>query len=598
MPRSISSELARWAAAAAALVVLSVASLACRADTVASLLGNFTINQYCGVRLDERTLGVHYAVVFGQLPALRELHLADADGDGVTTEAERDAYARHLAPRFADRFEASVNGVAVPLHAVRWTTSLPTEQGGFSLRLDVDFSGALPPSSGNRNHVLRFANRNYAGRFGWQEIVVETVSPISAFDTNAFSTSLTAGLTQALRALPANGPLAERSVHLTYTDGPAPAGARMLQPRPGTALARGPGTAPPGGGTTMGATGADAAGIGATGAAIAWLTRETRRLVELISTPHVPLHIALLALLAAAVLGAFHAFSPGHGKTVVGAYLIGSRGTPRHALFLGLTVTVTHTLGVFALGFATLIASRFVVPERLFPILSLVSGLLVLGMGIVLLVQRWRAARNAFPASGADRAGRLGRSHAAATVVRYRTATLQASSLLARRFAFAQGHELDGSAHDHSHDHDGHAPHEHEHAHGHHGPAAALTHSHGGRVHSHLPPDASGERLSWQSLLALGVSGGLVPCPSAMVLLLAAVALNKTAYGLVLVLAFSVGLAATLTAVGLAFLYARNRIVRPGHDARWPHWLPVASAGAITLVGAMMCYGAVVASPL
>ena len=94
-------------------------------------------------------------------------------------------------------------------------------------------------------------------------------------------------------------------------------------------------------------------------------------------------------------MGAVHALSPGHGKTIVGAYLIGSRGTPRHALFLGLTVTITHTLGVFALGFATLYASRYVVPERLFPILSLISAALVLVMGIVLLIQRGRIARQA-----------------------------------------------------------------------------------------------------------------------------------------------------------------------------------------------------------
>jgi len=109
-------------------------------------------------------------------------------------------------------------------------------------------------------------------------------------------------------------------------------------------------------------------------------------------------------------------------------------------------------------------------------------------------------------------------------------------------------------------------------------------------VHSHLPPGTDGEAITWKSLLALGVSGGLVPCPSAMVLLLAAVSLNKTAYGLLLVLAFSIGLALTLVAVGLVFLYARNRIYRPRADARWPALVPLASAGAITLIGAALCY--------
>lgn len=111
-------------------------------------------------------------------------------------------------------------------------------------------------------------------------------------------------------------------------------------------------------------------------------------------------------------------------------------------------------------------------------------------------------------------------------------------------------------------------------------------------MHSHLPPGALADSISWRSLLALGISGGLVPCPSAMVLLLAAVALNKTAYGLLLVVAFSVGLAATLTLVGLAFLYARNRFRRPAASSRWPQLLPVASAAAITLIGAVLSAGA------
>ncbi len=114
-------------------------------------------------------------------------------------------------------------------------------------------------------------------------------------------------------------------------------------------------------------------------------------------------------------------------------------------------------------------------------------------------------------------------------------------------------------------------------------------HSHGGGpMHSHLPP----QKITWRSLLALGISGGLVPCPSAMVLLLAAVALNKTAYGMLLVSAFSVGLAITLTVVGLTFLYARNRFTRLKEARRWTEWLPVLSAGTITVLGVALCVGA------
>jgi ABC-type nickel/cobalt efflux system permease component RcnA len=531
----------RAAGASLLVTMLALTPLASHADTVASLLGNFTISQYCGLALADATVTIHYAVVFGQLPALRELHMADTDADGVTTQAERDAYVRRLAPQFADDLSVVVDGTRVPLQAIRWTSSLPTEQGGFSLRLDADFAGVLPPARAGRRQTLSFVNHNYTGKIGWNEITVAASAPIAVFDTNAFSTSLTAGLTEALAVLPVGGPLAERAIRLSLTRGAAPSGATLLAPRPGAAASSAKVTAQ----TTRSKVGD-------------WLRIRTRNVIGLISTPRVPPQVVMLALLTAMVLGALHAVSPGHGKTIVGAYLIGSRGTARHAVFLGLVVTVTHTVGVFGLGFATLFASRFIVPERLLPILSLVSGVLVLGMGIVLLVSRSRGAQRAWsaPADHADSG----------------TAPLPAGTV------FFPIEAASGGSHEH-------------------GPwradTSGMLHSHGGSVHSHLPPGAAGDAVTWQNLLALGISGGLVPCPSAMVLLLAAVALNKTAYGLLLVLAFSVGLAFTLTAVGCAFLYARRRLRRPSSSARWPRLLPILSAVAITMVGVALCAGAV-----
>jgi ABC-type nickel/cobalt efflux system permease component RcnA len=532
----------KWCLSVMLLALAAVTRTPARADTVASLLGNFTINQYSALTLSTGTVEVHYAVVFGQLPALRELHLADTNGDGVTSQAERDAYVGGLAPHFADALQVRVDGAIVPLRATRWSTSLPTEQGGFSLRVDVDFSGVLPPAAGNAPRLLEFGNENYAGRMGWHEIVVEPRPGLAIFDTNAYGTSLTGGLTEALQSLPPGGPLDERSVHLRFA-AVAPPHAAMLTARGG-----GPVQSPK--------PAAGAAGLDVLSESV-WITRHTRRLVEEISAPHVAPRIAALALLAAMLLGAVHALSPGHGKTIVGAYLIGSRGTPRHAVFLGLTVTITHTLGVFALGFATLYASRFIVPERLFPILSLLSAVLVLGMGVVLLVQRGRAARAA-----------LSMGPRPALNVFVPVKPLAGAGGGARGLIFAPAtHYAD--------------------------PTDPTLHSHGGGpLHSHLPPGASGEKITWRSLLALGISGGLVPCPSAMVLLLAAVALNKTALGLLLVLAFSLGLAVTLTFVGLAFLYARNRFNRPTSHARWAHLLPVMSAGTITVVGVALCLGA------
>jgi nickel/cobalt transporter (NicO) family protein len=547
------------------LAALSSAPLAVHADTVASLLGNFTTNQYCGLELAPDVVNIRYAVVFGQLPALRELHVADTNGDGVTTQTERDAYAGRLAPTLAQALHLTIDGSPIELRAVNWTSSLPTEQGGFSLRLDAQFSAPLPRD--RATHTLTFANDNYPDQFGWDEITVQP-SSMTVFDTGAFSSSLTAALTAAVQSLPTDGPLAERRVSLRFTPGPAPAGARLIQPRAGSLPQARIASAPSASGTEQ-----------------AWLERRTRALADLISAPRVAPGVMLMALLIAFVLGAAHALSPGHGKTIVGAYLIGSRGTPRHALFLGTTVTVTHTLGVFLLGFATLAASRFFVPERLFPILSLISGVLVLTMGVILLVQRWRAARHA----GASRAPTAAHAHHHEPVHAPHPHTHHENVDAAH-----DGHEHPHH-HDHHHDHGHHdhpRGHDHDQEHEAHSHAGVLTHSHGGSVHSHLPPGAKGEEVSWRSLLALGVSGGLVPCPSAMVLLLAAVALNKTAYGLLLVVAFSLGLAATLTLVGLMFLFARNRFRTRTGSAPWMRLLPVASAATITVIGAVLCVAA------
>ncbi len=528
-----------------ALVLLAAMPCESSADTVASLLGNFTTNQYCGLRLEENVASVHYAVVFGQLPALRELHAADVggDGDGVTSQQERDAYVERLALDFADQLKLTVDDRPVALKLARHTSSLPTEQGGFSLRLDLDFSGDLPATLAHGEHHIRLSNQNYSGRFGWQEISVQSAPSIKIYDTDAFSTSLTEGLTQSLAVMPPDGPLSERSVTMSATRDAVPVDARLIQARPGVSASSNA-TAHPRYDTSEGA----------------WLQRETRRLIALVSSPDVTLQVELLALLAALLLGALHAFSPGHGKTVVGAYLIGSRATARHAIFLGVTVTATHTLGVFALGFATLFASRFIVPERLLPILSLLSGLLVLGMGLILLLQRGQSAFET-----------VRRQADSPTPER---ASIRTFRPLARSLATGRREQrfvIAYAARGHGH---------------------AGMHSHGGRMHSHLPPGATGESITWRSLLALGISGGLVPCPSAMVLLLAAVALNKTLYGLLLVVAFSAGLALTLVCIGLAFLHLRDRIPRFKYGARWSRLVPVLSAAAITILGALLCYGA------
>ena len=226
---------------------------------------------------------------------------------------------------------------------------------------------------------------------------------------------------------------------------------------------------------------------------------------SLVGRRHLSALVILASLALAVFWGAAHALSPGHGKTIVSAYLVGSRGTPWQAALLGLITTATHTAGVFALGGVTLLLSQWIVPDRLYPWLDLSAGLMVVGVGSAVLLARARHAR----------------------------------------------------AHQHGH--------EHHHAHG----------------------------QEQRSLLAVGISGGLLPCPSALVVLLAAISLHRVAFGMLLVLAFSVGLAVAITGIGLVAVLAKSAFARFDGGGRVLKVLPAVSALVIVLAGAAMIARAV-----
>jgi nickel/cobalt exporter len=250
---------------------------------------------------------------------------------------------------------------------------------------------------------------------------------------------------------------------------------------------------------------------------------------SLIGRGHLSALVILASLAAALFWGAAHALSPGHGKTIIAAYLVGQRGKVRHAAYLGLIVTATHTIGVFALGGVTLALSQFILPEQLYPWLNLVSGVLVVGIGASVFTGRLR-----------------------------------------RRLAHAQAH-----AHGHDHDHLHHHDHDHDHAHGH-----QQGHAHG---HDHVPREPG-----LRGLLAVGVSGGLLPCPSALVVLLAAISLHRVGFGLVLILAFSAGLALTITGIGLVAVLAKRAFSRLSLQGRVVGLLPAVSALVILIAGIAM----------
>jgi nickel/cobalt transporter (NicO) family protein len=324
-----------------------------------------------------------------------------------------------------------------------------------TLRFEAVFR-AHPPAQGT---ALVFHDTNFADRIGWKEVVVRADHGASIQSSSVPSTSES----EELRAYPKNllkSPLDVTSVHASVGLGSGPGVAPLLE---------------------------DGAVQQRTGGGFE----------SLIARGELGAGVILVSLLIAAFWGAAHALTPGHGKAIVAGYLVGSRGKPRHAVLLGGIVTVTHTAGVFALGLVTLLLSQFVVPERLYPWLTVASGLLVVAVGGSVFWSRWRHRR------------------------------------------------ADGHGHDHHH------------------------------AHSH---DTRG-------LLGIGVAAGLLPCPSALVVLLSAISLHKVGFGLALIVAFSLGLAATITSIGLLAVFARRAFGRLALDGPFVSALPVVSALVILAVG-------------
>ena len=469
------------------LIVLALLSFA--GFAAAHPLGNFSVNQYSRLEAGKSQIKLRAVLDMAEIPTFQESAAIDTDHDGNLSTEEINSYASNLTPQYAANLRLTVNGETIPVRAISTVAGLGVGAGNLStLKISWDMIADLPAAAEN-NRVI-FQNNNYTERQGWNEVVITSTGGVNVFDSSRFGN----GVTDELKNYPQEAqtaPLAERSAEFSFTTATVPANAKPLQNRDGqisTAV-------------------------------------QKDKLAELIAVPELTPAIALLGLLLAFGFGAMHAMSPGHGKTVVGAYLVGSKGTPKHAIFLGLTVTITHTLGVFAIGLITLFASNYILPERIMPFLTFVSGLLVFFIGATLFKDRL--------------------------------------------FGFL-GWTKDTHYHHHEHEFEG-------------------EHTHGGSTHTHLPP----ENVTWRSLLGLGISGGLLPCPSALVLMLSAISLGRVGYGLILIVVFSFGLAATLTAVGLIFLYAGKIFGNTSlSENRLFKALPVLSAFVIASVGAVICYSA------
>jgi len=496
--------------------LLALAALAVLpAIALAHPLGNFTINHFAAVRVGTQAISLDVVIDRAEIPAFQERQRLDTDGDGVVSPAEIEAERQVACATLASQLTLTADGAALPLSVAEAGLSFPPGAGGLvTMRLVCEYSAALAAPLG-AGSTIAFADRSFPERIGWREIVLAgdgvtltgETTDAAATTTGAVATAPAdlGGVSQRLTSYPSN--LLTQPLDVRSASAAAVAGGATLPAW--TAPDAAPLIAPV---TAGGGTGAAPAlpAVPALGAVPGGVAPE---LAAIIDAGGLEPGVLLLSLLVAVGLGAAHAVSPGHGKTIMAAYLVGTRGTARHAIGLGLTVTVSHTLGVLALAGVTLLAADLLPPDRLYPVLGVASGGLVIVICGSLL---WSRAR---------------------------------MLLAERRHARAHAHP-DDHAHEHAEHHAD--DHSHDRAHGEHG-------------HSHAP--APGTTLSWRSLLALGLSGGLVPSASALILLLGSVSAGRVGYGIVLVVAFGAGMALVLAGVGLALVRASSLVERL--PARW-----------------------------
>jgi ABC-type nickel/cobalt efflux system permease component RcnA len=456
-----------------------VVVLSAPATATAHPLGNFTVNRYAGIELTPGEVRIEYVVDLAEIPTVQLRPEIDADADGTLTEAERARWAARTAPDLAAGLTLAVDGAAVLLDVVSVSMRVRPGQGGLDiLRLEATFAGPLA-SEGE----LVFADTNFGDRIGWREVTAVGAEGTAV----AGSTVPAVSVSNALLSYPQDllaSPLDVRRATVAF--------------HPGVA-------APMVGGSDRAEPTSSRPDV--TGGAFAGLVGRTGPFM-------------LVALLLAFGFGALHALGPGHGKTLMAAYLVGAGGRARHAVAVGGSVAVMHTASVLALGFIVLTVTEVFAPERVYPWLGLVSGLIAFALGAGLLVSRLGGWSERNP----------------------------------------------GHGHDHPHprrSRPGDQP-------------TPLGHR-----HSHPPPI---EPLSRRSLTALAVAGGMLPSPTALVVLLAAVAVDRVAYGLALIAAFSLGLAAALVAVGVVALRARD-VVAGRMSGRSARLVPVLSAASIALLG-------------
>ncbi len=537
-----------------------MALILARTPSSAHPMGNFSINHYARIEARGDRLAIRYLLDLAEIPTVSERSAMDTDHNGQISAAEQDAYLRAKALSLRDGLAVTVNGSPVPLEVTPVHLTFRPGAGGLdTMLLALDLTVRLPQARAGANYTITYKDTNFAERTGWKEILTVAGPGAKLLQSSVPGTDLSKGLTAYPTdpgIVPPQDMEADFSLSVTQT---------------GFFAATSEGLAP-----------------NAVGRAAASNTPQDA-FTQSIARKRLTPGLIALSLGLAFVFGAFHALSPGHGKAMVAAYLVGARGTARHAAFLGAVVTITHTIGVFALGLVTLAAAQYIVPERLYPILSAISGLAIVAIGLALLRQRLRTLRAHSHDHAHDPAHDHGHLH-----------THDHDHPPDHVHAYPHDHEPShdpAHAHFHAHDHphsEQEYAHPHTHSHAHETADGSLYyHDHGdGHYHSHHVPDDM--PISLKTLLVLGITGGALPCPSALVVMLSAIALHRVAFGLLLITAFSLGLATVLTGIGMLVVYARGFLERLPVEGRLVARLPVVSAALVTVIGLVLVLKAVI----
>jgi nickel/cobalt exporter len=496
--------------------VLCLCALAYASSLFAHPMGNFSVSHYSKLVVTAQGVELEYALDLAEIPTFELLRAWNLERR--SPQSDLDNKASEQASKWLANLAITVDGrpVKPTLEHVR----LAVADGAGNLPVMRITAQARINAQGAK---LGYEDRNYPERAGWKEIVIDTKPGAALKHASQSSKDISKGLTQ-YPPDPTVAPPQDLRAEVEWTAERPLLLAQKAHPKketvpPVVAPISQPKLAPR----------ADAPALLTAQAAPQGAVTRGDFLSKILHQQELTPSMIFLALIAAFALGAAHALTPGHGKTIVAAYLVGSRGTLKHAAFLGAMVTFTHTVTVFALGLATLFLFRYIVPEKITQALGVISGLFIVVIGAWMLRKRLR-----------------GHSHS-------------------HTHAHHHHHEAHDHGHAHSHDH------HHHHDHGH--------------AHSHVP-----DEISWGGLAALGASGGLVPCESALVLLLGAIALGRVGLGLLLLISFSLGLALVLMAIGALVLYAKNLIPERKRSGAHPlfHWVSVASPAIVMIVGLLM----------